>query len=690
MSHAELLIELGTEELPPKALRSLRDAFAEGMRRELAAVHVAFGAVAAYATPRRLAVHIEAVALQQPDRLEEKLGPAVAAAFTADGAPTPAALGFARSCGVAVEALARQGEGKQERLVHRAVRPGQPTRDLLPSLVARALQTLPTPKRMRWGAGRDEFVRPLHWLVMLLGTEVVDGTVLGVASGRHSRGHRFHAPDPILLEGPGDYLERLLAGRVVADFDARRTRIVEGVRAAAAALGGAAVLDEDLLDEVTALTEWPVPLAGRFDARFLEVPPEALMSSMRGHQKYFPVRDASGRLLNHFITLANLASRDPAQVIAGNERVIRPRLSDAAFFFAQDRKQPLAARRDALRTVTYQAELGSVFDKTERLARLAAWIAAQIGGEVALAERAGMLSKCDLMTEMVGEFDELQGIMGEHYARLDGEAADVACALREQYLPAFAGDALPATPTGCALALADRLDTLVGIFGMGQAPTGSRDPFGLRRAAIGLLRILIERELNLDLRELLTEARAGFGALKDEPVLPVFAYVLERLRAVYEERGIPAEAFLAVTARAPTVPLDIDRRVQAVDHFRLLPEAMALAGANKRVANILAKSELAPGEGRIAPERFVEPAERALFEALEERRAAIAPLLAQRDYTAALTALADLGAPVDAFFDTVLVNAEDPALRANRFALLAALQALFWEVADISQLCPAR
>lgn len=690
MSHADLLVELGTEELPPKALRSLRDAFAEGMRRELAAAHVTCGAVAAYATPRRLAVHIEAVALQQPDQLDEKLGPTLAAAFTADGAPTPAALGFARSCGVTVEALARQGEGKQARLVHRAVRPGQPTRDLLPSLVTRALETLPTPKRMRWGAGRDEFVRPLHWLVMLLGTEVVEGTVLGVASGRHSRGHRFHAPDPIALDRPADYLERLMAAHVVADFDARRARIVQGVKTAAAALGGEAVLDDDLLDEVTALTEWPVPLAGRFDARFLEVPPEALMSSMRGHQKYFPVRDASGRLLNHFITLANLESRDPAQVIAGNERVIRPRLSDAAFFFEQDRKQPLAARREGLRAVTYQAELGSLFDKTERLAALAGWVAAQIGGDVALARRAGMLSKCDLMTEMVGEFDELQGIMGEHYARLDGEAPEVACALREQYLPAFAGDALPATPTGCALALADRLDTLVGIFGMGQAPTGSRDPFGLRRAAIGLLRILIERELSLDLRALLTEARAGFGVLKDEPAPPVCAYVLERLRAVYEEQGIPAEVFLAVMARAPTVPLDIDHRVQAVDHFRRLPEAMALAAANKRVANILAKSEVAPGEGRIDPERFVEPAERALFEALGERQAAIAPLLARRDYTAALTALADLRAPVDAFFDTVLVNAEDPALRANRFALLAALQALFWEVADISQLCPAR
>lgn len=690
MSRANLLIELGTEELPPKALRALRDAFAAGMQRELAAAQIAFGRVAAYATPRRLALRIDDALTGQPDQIEEKAGPALAAAFDADGKPTPAALGFARSCGVAVDALERHGEGKRSRLIYRATRPGQPLRDLLPQLVERALETLPTPKRMRWGAGRHEFVRPIHWLVMLLGTDVVEGSVLGVPAGRHSRGHRFLAPDPVVLDQPADYLERLMAAHVVADFDVRRARIAQGVAAAAAALGGEAVLDDDLLDEVTALTEWPVPLAGQFEAHFLEVPAEALMSSMRGHQKYFPVRNAQGGLLNHFITVANLESRDPAQVIAGNERVIRPRLADAAFFFEQDRKQPLIARREALRSVTYQAELGSLFDKTERLAALSRWLAGRIGGDVALAQRAGMLSKCDLMSEMVVEFDELQGIMGAHYARLDGEADEVASALREQYLPAFAGDVLPTTLIGCALGLADRLDTLVGIFGMGQMPTGSRDPYGLRRAAIGLLRILIERGLDMDLREMLGQARAGYGALKVEPVEPVFAYVMERLRAIYEDQGISAEVFMAVMARAPSVPVDIDRRVHAVNHFRHLPEAMALAAANKRVANILAKSETAPGGSAVDPGLFKEAAEGILFAALTGKQAEVAPLVAQADYQGALVALATLRAPVDAFFDTVLVNAEDPALRANRFALLARLHALFWEVADISLLCPAK
>ena len=690
MSRANLLIELGTEELPPKALRALRDAFADGMRRELAAAQITFGHVAAYAAPRRLAVQIDDALTRQPDQIEEKAGPALAAAFDADGQPTPAALGFARSCGVAVDALERHDEGKRSRLIYRATRPGQSLRDLLPQLVERALDTLPTPKRMRWGAGRHEFVRPIHWLVMLLDSDVVEGSVLGVPAGRQSRGHRFLAPDPVVLDQPADYLECLMAAHVVADFDARRARIAEGVAAAAAALGGEAVLDDDLLDEVTALTEWPVPLAGRFEAHFLEVPAEALMSSMRGHQKYFPVRDAQGGLLNHFITVANLESRDPVQVIAGNERVIRPRLADAAFFFEQDRKQPLAARREALRTVTYQAELGSLFDKTERLAALSRWLAGRIGGDVALAQRAGMLSKCDLMSEMVGEFDELQGIMGAHYARLDGEADEVASALREQYLPAFAGDVLPTTLTGCALGLADRLDTLVGIFGMGQIPTGSRDPYGLRRAAIGLLRILIERGLDMDLREMLGQARAGYGALKVEPVEPVFAYVIERLRAIYEDQGITPEVFMAVMARAPSVPVDIDRRVHAVNHFRHLPEAMALAAANKRVANILAKSETAPGASAVDPALFKEAAEADLFAALTDLQAVVAPLVAQADYQGTLAALATLRAPVDAFFDTVLVNAEDPALRANRFALLARLHALFWEVADISLLCPAK
>jgi glycyl-tRNA synthetase beta chain len=690
MRREDLLIELGTEELPPKSLRALRDAFAAGVAQELTAARLDFGIVTAYATPRRLAVKITDVLAQQPDQVEEKLGPALAAAFTAEGTPTQAALGFARGCGVEVAALKHVGEGKQARLVHRMLRPGESTAALLPALVSRALDGLPIPKRMRWGVNRHEFVRPVHWLVLLFGTEIVPGEVLGTAAGRHSRGHRFHAPAPIALTCPADYPDCLESAFVLADFDRRRARIEAGVMAAATASGGKAILDPALLDEVTALTEWPVPLVGSFEKRFLDVPAEALIASMKGHQKYFPVEDADGRLLNHFIALANLASRDPVQVIDGNERVIRPRLTDAAFFFEQDCKQPLADRFERLRSVTFQVELGSLADKTERVIALAGWIAERIGADPALARRAARLSKCDLMTEMVGEFDELQGIMGAHYARRDGEPEEVALALREQYLPAFAGDALPTALTGCVLGLADRLDTLVGIFGIGQPPTGSRDPFGLRRAAIGVLRILIERGLELDLRLTLEQARAGYGSLKQEPADAVRAYILERLRAIHEDQGIPAEVFLAVMARDPATAPDFDQRIRAVDHFRRLPEAAALAAAQKRVANILAKSQADATSTDVDPVLLQEPAEQVLFEALAAKRTETEPLLMQRDYTAVLSALATLRAPVDAFFDTVLVNAEDPALRANRLALLTQLRALFWEVADIALLPAAR
>ena len=690
MRREDLLIELGTEELPPKALRALRDAFAAGVAQELTASRLDFGTITAYATPRRLAVKVTDVLAQQPDQVEEKLGPALAAAFTPEGTPTQAALGFARGCGVEVAALEQLGEGKRARLIYRMLRPGKPTAALLPTLVSRALDGLPIPKRMRWGANRHEFVRPVHWLVLLFGTEIVPGEVLGVAAGRHSRGHRFHAPAPIPLTCPADYPDCLETAFVLADFDRRRARIEAGVTAAAAASGGEAILDPALLDEVTALTEWPVPLVGSFEKRFLDVPAEALIASMKGHQKYFPVQDTDGRLLNRFITLANLESRDPAQVIDGNERVIRPRLTDAAFFFEQDCKQPLADRFERLRSVTFQVELGSLADKTERVIALAGWIAERIGADPALARRAALLSKCDLMTDMVGEFDELQGIMGAHYARRDGEPEEVALALREQYLPAFARDALPTTLTGCVLGLADRIDTLVGIFGIGQPPTGSKDPFGLRRAAIGVLRILIERSLELDLRLTLDQARAGYGSLKQEPADAVRTYILERLRAVYEDQNIPAEVFLAVMARDPATLPDFDRRVRAVDHFRRLPEAAALAAAQKRVANILAKSQADATPADVDPALLQEPAEQALFEALAAKRAETGPLLRQRDYMAVLAALAALRAPVDAFFDAVLVNAEDPALRANRLALLAQLRALFWEVADIAQLPAAR
>ncbi len=691
MSNRDFLVELGTEELPPKALKSLRDAFAAGIEKGLTDARLAYDRIEAYAAPRRLAVKVIQLVEQQPDAVQEKFGPAVAAAFDAEGKPSKAAEGFARGCGVEVAELERAMDGKNERLVFRAKVHGQPAVALLPGIVEQSLNELPIPKRMRWGATRHEFVRPAHWLVMLFGSDVVPTQLLGIQAGRETRGHRFHCPEGLSLASPADYPAALVDAYVQADFDARRALIKAEVEKLAAGLGGVAVIAPDLLDEVTSLNEWPVPLAGSFEERFLKVPAEALMSSMQGHQKYFPVKQADGSLLNKFITVSNLVSRDPQKVVDGNERVIRPRLTDAAFFFEQDRKHTLASRRERLKTITFQADLGSVWDKSERVAKLAGWIAANIGGDAGQAIRAGELCKCDLVTDMVGEFDELQGIMGEYYARFDGEPGEVPAAMREQYLPKFAGDALPETLTGCAVAIADRLDTLVGIFGIGQLPTGSKDPFALRRASISVLRILVEKGFKLDLRSALTIAREGFSGLKhgEGVVEQVLTYMLERFRAQYEEQGIPVEVFQAVMARNPSEPLDIDARVQAVNAFRQLAEAEALAAANKRVANILAKSE-AGAVGAVNAALLAEPQEQALFEALGAKSGEVASLLAKRDYTAFLAALASLRVPVDAFFDKVLVNAEDEALRNNRFALLAQLRALFLEVADISLLAAAK
>jgi len=689
MATQDFLVELGTEELPPKALKPLSDAFAQGLTRGLEEAGLAFTRVEAFAAPRRLAVRVRDLADAQPDKAVEKRGPAVRAAFDDAGNPTRALTGFANSVGVTPDQLDTLETDKGAWLVYRTVEKGRATTELLPALVERALAALPIPKRMRWGAYRTEFVRPVHWVIMLFGSQVIDTPIMGLIPGNKTRGHRFHCPEPLIIPTPNDY-EIVLReeGHVLADFAERRERIRTGVQALAEAeASGHAVIDDDLLDEVTALNEWPVPLMGRFEERFLEVPPEALISSMKEHQKYFHVVDDDGRMLPLFITVANIESRDPAQVVAGNEKVIRPRLSDAAFFYETDRKTRLEDRIDALKPIVFQEKLGSLYDKSVRVAALARKIAEAISSDPALAERAAMLAKTDLVTEMVLEFTDLQGIMGQYYARHDGEPEEVALALNEQYMPRFAGDALPTTLTGCAVGIADRIDSLVGLFGIKQPPSGTRDPFGLRRAALGVLRIIIERQLELDLQTLCEWAEENFSVLTaEDTATTVVDYMLERFRAHYEEEGIGAEVYLAVHARRPTRPLDFDRRVRAVEAFRQLPEAQALAAANKRVSNILTKQggDAIPEE--VDTSLLQDAAEKELAARVDDLSTQVQPLFAQGDYTPALAALASLREPVDTFFDEVMVMAEDEAVWRNRLALLNRLHNLFLRVADISLL----
>ncbi|HXH02706.1 MAG TPA: glycine--tRNA ligase subunit beta [Candidatus Competibacteraceae bacterium] len=684
----DLLIEIGTEELPPKALANLSEALEQGVVEGLRKAGLTFGTVSRYATPRRLALLVRELPVKQPDRTQERRGPALAAAYK-DGQPTPALLGFARSCGVDVTELRVQESGKGAWLVHLSHVPGAATAELVPGILQQALDTLPIPKRMRWGDSDAEFVRPVHWLVLLFGDELIPATLLGVAAGRVTYGHRFHHPAAIALPAPAAYAEMLeRQGKVIADFAARRERIRAQAEAAAAQVGGCAVIREELLDEVTALVEWPVALTGRFEKRFLNVPQEALISTMQDNQKYFPVVDKNGRLLPHFIAISNLESRDPAQVVAGNERVIRPRFADAEFFWHQDRKLPLAERLEALKSVVFQQRLGSLHDKAERVAALARYIAIHSGGNPDWAERAGRLSKCDLLTSMVQEFPELQGIMGRYYARHDGEAEEVAQALEEQYHPRFAGDHLPLSATGRAVALADRLDTLVGIFAIGQAPSGAKDPFALRRAALGVLRILIAGGLELDLQELLAQAARHFPAeLKAPAAVPaVLEFLLERLRGYYLEQGFRLDEFEAVLECRPTRPLDFDRRIRAVAAFRKLPEAEALAAANKRIRNILKKLDGQTLPFQVRPELLTEEAEQRLAASLAELASEATPLMEGGLYEEALTRLAALREPVDGFFDDVMVMVEDAALRDNRIALLNELSSLFLRVADFSRL----
>ena len=681
-----LLLELGAEELPPTALDALSDAFAAGIEKGLQEAEIPFQAVTAYATPRRLAVQVTGLADKQPDREVERRGPALAAAFK-DGAPTKAAEGFARSCGVSVDDLIHLETDKGTWLGYREQQQGDSVQALLPEMVRKTLQSLPVPKNMRWGASRVEFSRPVHWLVALYGNEVIAAEALGLQASRTTYGHRFHAPDAIQLEHADDYLAALENAYVLADRQRRRERIREQVLAEAEVQEANAVIDEDLLVEVSGLVEWPIALTGSFDERFLEVPAECLISSMKANQKYFHLLDDQGKLKPLFITISNIESQDPDQVISGNEKVIRPRLADAAFFYDTDRKHTLASRIPQLESVVFQQQLGTLADKARRSTAIATFIAERIQGDVAHAQRAVALAKCDLVTEMVLEFPELQGIMGRYYAEQDGEPAEVAQALEEQYLPRFASDAIPQSLTGQALALADRLDTLVGIFGIGQRPTGAKDPFALRRASIGVLNILVKGELNLDLRELLQVAADQHQNLPkaDGLVEDVLTYMLDRFRAWGQEEGISAEMYLAVRARPVTKPLDFARRLRAVKAFAQREEAAALAAANKRVSNILSKQEH-DGSTQVEASLLQEAAEKALFEAVTASQQQVAPLFAAGDYQQALDALATLREPVDAFFDQVMVMADDDAIRRNRLALLASLQALFLEVADISQL----
>jgi glycyl-tRNA synthetase beta chain len=680
----DFLFELGTEELPPKALKSfiksLRDSVDQG---RISAGLTRRGEILVFGSPRRLAVIIENLAERHKSGGTLEQGPPLKIAFDASGNPTPAAFAFAKKHNVSIEQLSKTAT----HLSFEKQNPDVLAVDVMPNIIKKALNELPIPKRMRWGARKAEFVRPVHWLVMMYGADVIDCEILEQKADNQTRGHRFHSPDFFTITSPADYQNQLRDHKVEVCFAERRKNIVAQANRAADKLGGKAVIDPDLLDEVTALVEWPVALAGNFEKRFLEVPQEALISSMSEHQKYFHVVDANGKLMPHFITVANLESKDPKQVIAGNERVIRPRLTDAAFFFETDKKQTLESRLEKLKSVTFQEKLGSVYDKSVRISLLARYIALKMGLPVLTADsaaRAGLLCKTDLVTKMVLEFDQMQGIAGFYYAINDNETAWVAHAIRDHYLPRSAFDAIPSRPLDITVALADRLDTLVGIFSVGERPTGSKDPFALRRAAIAVLNIILQQKLDLHLRDLLTKAGEPLNCPN---ISSVAEYIIERLAFIYQDQGVPIEVFNAVAAKNLDNPLDINMRVVAVNEFNKLPEAQGLAAANKRVANILAKSG-AEKSISVNNTLFQQDEERALAKLVTEKRSAISPLLDQRKYTEALCLLADMRPAVDAFFDKVMVNAEDKNLRANRHALLGELSELFLNIADISHLVP--
>lgn len=687
MKFENLLIELGTEELPPKALRKLAESFLANFTEELTKADLAFKSAVWYAAPRRLAINVTELAIAQADKIVEKRGPAVNSAFDAEGKPTKAAEGWARGNGITVDQAERLVTDKGEWLVYNAKIEGVETKSLIAAMAQRALDKLPIPKPMRWGSSKTQFIRPVHTATMLLGSELIEGELLGIKSARNVRGHRFMGTG-FELDHADNYLTLLKEkGKVIADYESRKALIKADAEKAAAKIGGTADIEDDLLEEVTSLVEWPVVLTASFEEKFLNVPSEALVYTMKGDQKYFPVFDDAGKLLPNFIFVANIESKDPAQIISGNEKVVRPRLADAEFFFNTDKKHTLESRLPSLETVLFQQQLGTLRDKVTRISALAAFIAEQTGANAVDAARAGLLSKTDLMTNMVMEFTDTQGTMGMHYARLDGETEAVALAMEEQYKPKFSGDTVPTAAVSCAVALADKLDTLVGIFGIGQAPKGAADPFALRRAAIGVLRIIVENKLPLDLVTLIAKAQELHGTnlsnanASDE----VLEFLMARFRAWYQDKGIDVDVILAVLARRPTRPADFDSRINAVSHFRSLEASSALAAANKRVSNILAKVE---GElpTAINSALLTEAAEQALAAKLTELQPLLAPLFANADYQQALTLLASLRESVDQFFEDVMVMADDEALKNNRLALLNNLREQFLHVADISLL----
>lgn len=684
MAQHDLLFELGTEELPPKALKTLSDALRDNFAANLQSNDFCFDSIENYAAPRRLALIIRNLADSQPDKNVERLGPAVAAAFNDDGSAKPAAIGFAKSCGVEVDQLDRIETDKGERLGYTIAQKGQPLSELIEDMLNSALKKLPIPKPMRWGDRNEQFIRPVHWAVLLFGGQIIDATVLGVKTSNQSRGHRFMSPDWVTFNSADDYLPKLLAAKVNANYEQRKEQIRGQVKAEADKLGGVAQIDEGLLDEVASLVEWPVALTGKFDDEFLSVPAECLISSMAEHQKYFHVLDKDGKLMPNFITVSNIESKRPQSVLEGNEKVIRPRLADAMFFFETDKKVSLESHQAHLKNVVFQKQLGSVQDKAERVAELASKIAPMIGADAEQAHRAGLLSKCDLATNMVGEFDNLQGIMGTYYARHDGENENVAIAMTEQYLPKFSGDELAKNPVGQCLAIADRVDSLVGIFGIGQAPSGAKDPFALRRAAIGLIRTIVENQITLDLTNLIAHSKASFGNnISNANVeTELLDFILERFRAWYLDQGVSSNTISAVMALRPTQPLDFDARIKAVQFFQSLPEAESLSAANKRVKNILAKADI-DVPNTIDTGLLQEAEEQALAKTIADAEAKLADMTSYQDKLQHLASLRD---DVDAFFDKVMVNADDESVKANRLAMLKKLQDLFGSVADISLL----
>ncbi len=683
-----LIIEIGTEELPPKALLKLSNAFSNGIIDRIKQAGLSFADSKSYATPRRLALFIDNLECTQEDQVIDRKGPALQAAYDKDGNPTKAAEGFARSCGTTVDQLDKLETDKGSWLFYKVTQKGKSAAELIPEFVQQSLDALPIPKRMRWGSSNVEFVRPVHWILMMLGEEVIDTTILDIKSSNSTRGHRFYANEDMAIKCPEDYATALSDHcKVIPDFAQRREIIKEKTLAVADSLNGVAIIDEDLLDEVTALVEWPVPIAGDFEEQFLEVPQEALISSMQDHQKYFPVVDKDGKLLPHFITVSNIESTNPEAVKSGNERVIRPRLADAAFFWSQDRKNKLEDSIEKLKTVVFQNKLGTVFEKSCRVAELAKIIAERVGACPENAARAAVLAKCDLMSDMVGEFPDLQGIMGRYYATHDGEEAEVANAIEQHYLPKFAGDTLPTCKTASALALADRVDTICGIFGIGQLPTGDKDPFALRRAALGIIRILTENKYDIDLKLLLTAATAQLPGDIDQSktVDEVYSFIVERMKGYYADKGVSANVFDAVQSTNPAELTDFEKRINACIEFSKLDESDSLAAANKRIKNILKKVEGDIAE-TVDSSLLQEDAEKALADAVAAAEAKVAPLFEEREYTKALSELATLRTTVDTFFDNVMVMADDAAIKNNRIAMLNKLSNMFMQAADISRL----